>query len=203
MSQDQREDTGLPPGGLPLYTDEHPPPDMAERVSLTPVVAPAPAPTNPLEQSYPLQVGAPDAIVIQCADPRFRRAFANFLQDLGIENPAVIAIAGSVKAFGLSAYLPKDWYALKKQIELMAKHNQQTPRVILFTHEDCKGYEASGGFLKRLLKKLPIKKIQEGHLTALAEYIREKYLPSAEFDLYHAAIVDTGGGQEVKFEQVF
>ena len=98
---------------------------------------------DPLATVYALCEEETDAIVIRCADPRFRRAFDDFVSDLGIRNPATIAVTGSIKSFGLQAYIPKEWHALRKQLELIATRHTHVGRVVLLTHEDCQSYKAS------------------------------------------------------------
>lgn len=49
---------------------------------------------DPLAVVYPVCDEETDAIVIRCADPRFRRAFDDFVADLGIRSPATIAVTG-------------------------------------------------------------------------------------------------------------
>ena len=93
-----------------------------------------------------------DALVVCCADPRFRDAIGMFLKDLGVENPVIIAVPGSIKSFGLQAFIPKQWHTLKKQLELMATRNAHVPRVILIAHEECKSYAASAHWIGGLDK---------------------------------------------------
>lgn len=159
----------------------------------------APAAKDALATVYPFNDEETDAIVIRCADPRFRRAFDAFVTDLGIRNPATIAVTGSVKSFGLQAYIPKEWHALKKQLELIATRHAHVGRVVLITHEDCQSYKASAHLLGGLANVLTQ---QRAHLIALAKYLREKYLPGASFELYHAKLVPPGLGRGVQFERI-
>lgn len=101
---------------------------------------------------YPFDEGDTDAIVIRCADPRFRRAFDAFVADLGIRHPATIAVTGSIKSFALQAYIPKEWHALRKQLELIATRHAHVTRVVLLTHDDCQSYKASA----HLMGDLPL-----------------------------------------------
>ena len=165
----------------------------------TSAVAEPTAPAGPLATVYPFDEGLTDAIVVRCADPRFRRAFDAFVSDLGIEHPATIAVTGSIKSFGLQAYVPKEWHALNKQLELIATRHDHVERVVLITHEDCQSYRASAhllGGLGQLLAR------QRGHLLALAKYLRERYLQGASFELYHARLVSRGEGKGVQFERI-
>ena len=154
---------------------------------------------DPLATVYPLCEEETDGIVIRCADPRFRQAFDDFIRDLGIRNPATIAVTGSIKSFGLQAYIPKEWHALRKQLELIATRHGHVGRVILLTHEDCQSYRASAHLLGGLTQVLVQ---QRGHLLALAHYLRERYLPHAAFELYHARIVAPGAERGIQFERI-
>lgn len=148
---------------------------------------------------YPFDEGPTDAIVVRCADPRFRRAFDAFVVDLGITHPATIAVTGSIKSFGLQAYIPKEWHALNKQLELIATRHDHVERVVLITHEDCQSYRASAHLLGGLGQVLGR---QRSHLLALAKYLRERHLPKASFELYHARLVPDGSGRGVQFERI-
>ncbi len=152
-----------------------------------------------LAKVYPFNEGDTDAIVIRCADPRFRAACEQFVSDLGIGHPATIAVTGSIKSFGLQAYVPKEWHALKKQLELITTRHSHVERVVLITHEDCQSYQASAHLLGGLAKVLAQ---QHAHLLALAKYLRAKYLPDATFELYHAKLVPQEGGKGVQFERL-
>lgn|SRR3989338_940251 len=148
---------------------------------------------------YPLREGSSDALVIHCSDPRFQDAFHDFIrEELGLERPAVIVLPGSTASFGVQALLPKSWYALRNQIELMAEHND-FPRVILINHDDCKGYAK----IAKLIGGLQNVSIsQRKHLQNLAKYILKDHLPNARAELYQARITQENTVRGVKFEKV-
>lgn len=149
--------------------------------------------------TYELVEGTSDALVLHCSDPRFQKAFHDFLHDeLKLRMPAVIAIPGSSSSVGVQAFLPKNWYALRNQIELMATHNS-FPRVVLINHDDCKGYAHIAQWLKGITN---LAGEQRKHLNVLASYIKKEYLPSAKFELYQARIVEDSGTRRIKFESV-
>ncbi len=144
---------------------------------------------------YPLSEGIPDALCIHCADPRFQTAFRQFIRDeLNVKMPMVIALPGVTSHFGMSSALPKNWAAMKSHIRTMTERHK-VARVILINHDDCKGYariaEHFGGLAK-------IGDAQRKHLHGLAEFVREEFLPDAQFELYQAHIVD----KEVEFEKI-
>ena len=149
---------------------------------------------------YPLRDEGPsDALVIHCADPRFQQAFAEFIkEELGIERPSRISVPGSTSSFAVQGFLPKNWHALRKQIELMAEHNAY-PRVVIIDHEDCKGYAAVAQYLGRLID---VQSAQRKYLKALAKFLAKEFLPQARFELYRARIVQNGTSRAVQFEKV-
>ncbi|MDP3963119.1 MAG: hypothetical protein Q8Q39_01345 [bacterium] len=150
-------------------------------------------------KTYPLQTGAPDALVLHCSDPRFQEAFHDFIHgELGIQMPAPICIPGSSAAFGVQTVLPKGWNALRRQLELLTKDSKFS-RVVLINHDDCKGYGSIAQYLGGLAR---VGKEQKTHLKKLATFILSEYLPGARLELYHARIVQNGGEKAVQFEKV-
>lgn len=148
---------------------------------------------------YPLHEEPTDGLVVCCADPRFLDANDLFLADIGILHPAIIAVPGSIKSFGLQAFIPKQWHTLQHQLELMAKRNAHVPRVVLITHEDCRSYAATAEWLGGVARILDS---QREHLVGLARFLKEKYLPSARMELYRARIVANGSSSGVIFESI-
>jgi len=169
-------------------------------VTAEPAVAPpAPVPDGPFQRIYELHEEPTDALVVGCADPRFLEAIDQFLEGIGVHNPAMILVPGSVKSVGLQAFIPKQWHTLKHQLELMATRNAHVPRVILFTHDECRSYSASAKYLQKFTK---IFDAQRGHLVQLAKFLMKEYLPGARFELYHAAIVPRGSERGVQFRKI-
>jgi len=160
---------------------------------------PAPLPEGPFQRIYDLHEQPTDALVVACADNRFLDAIDDFLADIGVHQPAMILVPGSVKSIGLQGVIPKQWHTLKHQLELMATRNAHVPRVILFTHEECRSYAAS---LKALRKFTAVFDAQRDHLLRLAQFLMKEYLPSARFELYHAAIVPRGSERGVQFRKI-
>ena|SRR5258706_428922 len=156
-------------------------------------------PSTAKDTIYPLHEEPTDGLVVCCADPRFLDAIDKFLESEGIHNPAIIAVPGSIKSFGLQAYIPKQWHTLKHQLELMATRNSHVPRVILITHEDCKSYAASAKWLGGIDKVLGA---QRSHLLGVGQFLQKEYLPSAKIELYRARIVANGTSKGVKFETI-
>ncbi len=149
---------------------------------------------------YLLIEGTPDALVIQCADPRFQEAFRSFVrEELGIHVPMVIALPGVTSHFGMRAALPKNWSAMKSHLQTMAERHD-VGRVVIINHDDCRGYAQIAQHFGGLAK---IGEAQRRHLFGLAEFIRGKFLPGAQFELYQAHIIgDPPGRREVEFEKI-
>ncbi|MBP6886216.1 MAG: hypothetical protein KBC02_03160 [Candidatus Pacebacteria bacterium] len=155
---------------------------------------------TPTDQKvYDLHEEPTDALVVCCADSRFLSAIDDFLKDIGITNPAMIMVPGSVKAIGLQAIIPKQWHTLQHQLELMATRNAHVPRVILFTHEECRSYAASAKLLRGFTR---VSDAQRDHLMKLSKFLMKEYLPGAKFELYHAAIVPRGATRGVQFRTI-
>ena len=148
---------------------------------------------------YTLTEGAPDALVVHCADPRFQEAFRAFLKnELGIRMPMVIALPGVTSHFGMQAVLPKNWYSMRSYLKTMTERHE-VARVILINHDDCKGYAKIADKLGGLFK---IPEWQRKHLHGLADFVRKEYLPHASFELYQAHIVGKDGPRKVNFEKI-
>jgi hypothetical protein len=103
----------------------------------------------------------PKALVIHCSDPRFQKAFKDFIHNnLGLAEGEYIPIIvpGSIASLGssISILLPKRQKVLLDNIKLMFERNQGTTiRLILFNHEDCRSYAEIFGKLKKYIAKLP------------------------------------------------
>jgi hypothetical protein len=159
----------------------------------------AAAQTRTEEKYYPLLKGGPDALVIHCSSPKFQEAFHDFLRDeLGVKVPAVISIPGSAGAFGVRAFLPKHWYALRNQIEILTR-GYQFSRIIVINHEDCKGYQSFARWLGGL-NKIPF--LQKEHLRHIANFLKSEYVPNASIELYQANMVSRDGSPYAQFERV-
>ena len=133
------------------------------------------------EKLYPLRDGDTDGLVICCSSPSFSEAFHDFIHDeLGMVKPTIIMIPGSAGSYGISGSLPKLWYALRNQIDLLSQ-NYTFIRVVIINHDDCKGYQA---FAKHLggLAKLPF--LQRANLQHLSRFVQEEFLPRAKFSSF-------------------
>ena len=147
---------------------------------------------------YPLRDGDTDGLVICCSSPSFSEAFHDFIHDeLGMVKPTIIMIPGSAGSFGISGSLPKLWYALRNQVDLLSQ-SYTFSRVVIINHDDCKGYQSFAKYLGGL-EKLPF--LQKSHLHHLSKFIQKELLPGATFELYFAKIVTQDGDRFAEFER--
>ena len=98
----------------------------------------------------------------------------------------------------MRAFLPKHWYALRNQIEILIR-GYQFSRIIAINHEDCRGYQSFSRWLGGLTK-IPF--IQKEHLRHLTNYLKAEYLPNASVEIYQANIVVRDGARFVQFEKL-
>lgn len=148
---------------------------------------------------YPLIEGKPDALVICCADPRFQRAFGEFIySELKIRMPMVISLPGVTSHFGLQDVFPKNWYGMRQSIETMTGRHK-AERLVIINHDDCQGYAKVAKYLGGI-EGVP--KAQLRHAAKLGTVIQEKYMPNVNIELYQAKIVDAGPVQMVEFEKI-
>ena len=99
----------------------------------------------------------PKGLVIHCSDPRFQKAFKDFIHNnLKLKEGEYIPIVlpGSIMSLGsnISILMPKRQKVLLDNVKLMLEHNQGRPiRLILINHEDCKGYAEILGKIRQLI----------------------------------------------------
>jgi hypothetical protein len=149
-----------------------------------------------------LTTTAPKALVIHCGDPRFQKAFADFLdRKLGLPQGSYIplVIPGSIGGMTVAS-LPKNAKVLGEQIGLYLAHFPNLP-VIVINHEDCKGYAAIMEKLQAVIR-IPVDAKQVADLGVAARTIASiarQHGHSPKFDLYMARI---GPDSEVVFDKV-
>jgi len=108
----------------------------------------------------------PEAVVVHCNDPRFQKAFEQFIEkELGLRREEVVAlvVGGGAGVLAHPERLPKEFKFMKDRFELIRENFPSIRRVILINHEDCKYYES---LKDRVLKVL-------GAHKTLAEQSRE------------------------------
>lgn len=137
-----------------------------------------------------------DALVIMCADRRFRRPAEHFLyKRLGVGNYDLVAIPGGVYMISFADALPKQLKVGMQMIKFLAR-NHQPPRIVLIAHEGCSRYR--DGFSSWLHRPgFSLVEKQKADLVAVAQSLREM-LGDTKVEAYFAAIE---GEDTVVFEQ--
>jgi hypothetical protein len=155
---------------------------------------------------YPLVNAPPRAIVIQCSDPRFQKAFADFIRtELGLEEGEYIPLTtpGGVASFSEPFKLPKEFKFMKDRLEFFFENFKTVRRIILINHEDCRHYEQ----LKSIVGRLFLQRVQSmgdrqaNDLKVVAKMMLDYAVPGLQVELYFARFCagDTGA---VQFEKV-
>ncbi|MEK7497142.1 MAG: hypothetical protein AAB657_04570 [Patescibacteria group bacterium] len=138
----------------------------------------------------------PKALVVHCADVRFRKAFRNFIEGdsatgcLGFKEDEYVnlVIPGGVSSFTDVITLPKQFKVAKDQIGFLLNHFPTIDTVILINHEDCAAYkflqEKIGSmFLRRFVSLLDRQKVD---LVSAAKTVLEMDFVKANVRLFMA-----------------
>jgi hypothetical protein len=143
---------------------------------------------------YPVVSGHPEAIVVHCADPRFQRAFREFIRtELGLQDGqyAPIVISGAVSSLSDPMAFPKH---AKVVTDLLTLFFERYPikLVVLINHEDCGQYkrlkEAIGRtFLSHVKDMVERQKLD---LTKVARLLMGLSSFQANVKLYYARFAD-------------
>lgn len=91
------------------------------------------------EGLFDLESKKPEALVIHCADPRFRSAFQEFINsELGVNHHTLLSLAGGVGPFVLESKSVQT-AQLMDQLRLLTGNNG-IKKLIVMNHTDCKWY---------------------------------------------------------------
>ena len=117
---------------------------------------------NQIEQhpgTYELINARPTAVVIHCSDPRFQKAFADFITQelhLGPGEYIPLVISGGVGSLAEPLRLPKEFKFIKERIGMFLDRFDTIDRIVLINHEDCRHYESLKEYLGALfLRHVP------------------------------------------------
>ncbi len=108
------------------------------------------APSEVVQLVFPVVANPkPKALVVHCADVRFRKAFRNFLEGavptgcLGLkeEDYVSLVIPGGVSSLSEALTLPKQFKVAREQIDFLLGHFPSIDQVVLINHEDCAAYK--------------------------------------------------------------
>jgi len=158
------------------------------------------------EKIYDVVDVEPKAIVVHCSDPRFQKAFREFIRsELGLEEGTYIplVVSGGVGSLSEPLKLPKEFKFMKERIQLFLNRFHSINRIVLINHEDCRHYEA----LKEIIGALFLRHVpnmterQKSDLTNVAKTLLNLNRPNLEIDLYYARF-EVGDRSRVVFERI-
>jgi hypothetical protein len=155
---------------------------------------------------YKLAESRPHAIVIYCSDPRFQRAFREFIgNELHLEEGDYVplVVSGGVASLSEPLRLPKEFKFMKERIQFFLGRFDSIRRIILINHQDCRHYEALesslGAIFLQHLRHMTERQIRD--LTLVAKTLLGLGVPALQIELYYARIVKNGAST-VRFEKV-
>ncbi len=157
-------------------------------------------------KTYDLLDAAPEAIVVHCSDPRFQRAFADFIRnELRLEEGKYIplVVSGGVGSLSEPFVLPKEFRFMRERLRMFLERFDSIKRVVLINHEDCRHYDWLWRFIGQLFLQrfhnMPER--QRADLKKVAKVILELTAMKIETKLYYAKFADTSRNKIV-FEEV-
>jgi hypothetical protein len=135
-------------------------------------------------KSYPLvTAGSADALVIHCSDPRFQRAFREFIEhELDIHNPIPIIVPGGIHDLVSPARI-KAARQLWQQLEFMVQKGG-VKRIVMISHEGCQWYAKWNSLVRTRVDEDVV-----NHLFSAAERLAEKRF-NISIETYFARIED-------------
>jgi len=155
---------------------------------------------------YSLLEAHPKAIVIHCSDPRFQKAFRDFIvNELHLHDGEYIpfVISGGVAALAEPQKLPKEFKFIKERIDLFTGLFKSIHRVVLINHEDCRHYDmlksTLGSIFLQHAAHMTDRQIKD--LRNVAGMIMGFVAPGFQLETYYARIV-RNGGVTVHFEKI-
>lgn len=161
---------------------------------------------------FPVTTDAkPRALVVHCVDPRFQKAFRNFIEGdeakgcLGLQQEEYVAlvIPGGTSSMSDAMALPKQFKVLKDQFDFILGHFPSIGQVILINHEDCGAYKflserIGGAFLRKFGSILERQKFD---LAAVAKEIMGLDSFKAKIRVYMAKFANAEHTQ-VSFQEI-
>ncbi len=156
------------------------------------------------DRTYPLLEAHPRAIVIHCGDPRFQKAFTDFIRtELQLQDGDCIPIvvSGAVASLSEPLRLPKEFKFMKERLEFLFERFDSITRVVLINHEDCRHYEAMREALgKVFLQHVPhMSERQVRDLKVVARMLLGYASGGRQIELYYARITPD---HSVRFEKI-
>lgn len=151
--------------------------------------------TNTTQKVYSLIESDPTALVIHCSDPRFQKAFKEFINsELGLKDGDYVPliVSGGTGPLSEPFKFPKEFKFMKERIEFFLGHFHKLRHIILINHEDCKYYEAlkktlGNSFLSRAVDMIERQKVD---LQAVTLNLVKLLGPELHGELYYARFAD-------------
>jgi len=158
------------------------------------------------QKTYESTNAPPAAIVVYCSDPRFQKAYGEFIKgELGLKDGEFIpmVIAGGAAPLSEPLKLPKEFKFVKDRISFFLERFDSVKRIVLINHEDCRHYAAMKDVLGSLfLRYAPtIEERQQRDLLEVAKTLLGLFKPDLNLELYYARFLDPDHRQIV-FDQI-
>lgn len=155
---------------------------------------------------YDVIDAAPEAIVVHCSDPRFQRAFTEFIhQELKLQdgNYIPLVISGGVGSLAEPLKLPKEFRFMKERLRMFLERFESIHRLILINHEDCRHYDWLQSYIGKLfLQRFQnLTERQQADLKKAAQGILALTSLKIDCELYYAKFADARKSKVV-FEKV-
>lgn len=156
---------------------------------------------------YDLIDAAPAAIVVHCSDPRFQRAFAEFIKnELRLEEGKYIplVVSGGVGSLSEPLKLPKEFRFMRERIRMFLDRFDAIAQIVLINHEDCRHYDWLRNFIGKLFLQRfhDMAERQQDDLKKVAKVLLGLASSRIEIKLYYAKFADAGKSKVV-FEEVW
>ena len=157
-------------------------------------------------QTFDLVEQQPRAIVVHCSDPRFQKAFREFIHEqlhLADGEYIPLVVSGGVASLSEPLRLPKEFKFMKERIELFLERFSTINRIILINHEDCRHYEAVKESIGRIFlhRFSDMSERQRTDLKNVARTLLDLTAGGMACEPYYAAIVK-GPPRRIVFERM-
>lgn len=167
---------------------------------------------NSSAPEFPATIANPEALIIQCGDPRFQEAFKLFVEGdkaqgmLGFKPGSYVplVIPGGISHLTEIYAFPKNFKVTKEQIEFFLDHFQTIKLIVLINHEDCAGYQElqkkiGASIFLRVVKNITER--QKIDLLKVAHFLANLYKIKAHFKMYYAKFANPEH-TKISFEEV-
>ena len=153
-------------------------------------------------KTYASMNAKPTAVVVYCSDPRFQKAYAEFISDeLGLKDGEFIplAILGGIASLSEPGRRPMEFQFMKDRMEFLRERFDAIERMVLISHEDCKHYESLRDAIGDhfLIDGATMPERQQHDLRGVSRKLVELFKRDLTMDLFYARFADPGHKQIV------